>query len=120
MPTTELSRRTFLGMTAALPFAVSNALKGAKNVPVGLELYSEQEDTGVPLAAVPEDRREVAVDHNLRSEDDARSLAADLVIFAGALAKGLRTADLKSDGQKVIGTRPMGDAILGELDRLAG
>jgi 3-isopropylmalate dehydrogenase len=48
--------------------------------------------------------------------------AADLVeqAIAGALAQGLRTADLKSDGSKVVGTRPMGDAILGELERLAG
>jgi 3-isopropylmalate dehydrogenase len=47
--------------------------------------------------------------------------AAELVekAIAGALAKGLRTADLKSDGAKVVGTRPMSDAILGELDRLA-
>src|SRR5687767_472373 len=37
----ELSRRSFLGMTAALPLAVSTALRGQKkNVPVGLELYS--------------------------------------------------------------------------------
>ena len=48
--------------------------------------------------------------------------AADLIekAVAGALAKGLRTADLKADGQKVVGTRAMGDAILGELERLAG
>jgi 3-isopropylmalate dehydrogenase len=48
--------------------------------------------------------------------------AADLVekAIAGALAQGLRTADLKSDGHKVVGTRAMCDAILGELDRLAG
>src|SRR6202521_2497720 len=46
--------------------------------------------------------------------------AADLVeqAIAGALAKGLRTGDLKADGQTVVGTRAMGDAILGELDRL--
>jgi sugar phosphate isomerase/epimerase len=40
MITPQLSRRTFLAMTAALPFAATGALKGAKNVPVGLELYS--------------------------------------------------------------------------------
>lgn len=40
MRTPSVSRRTFLGMAAALPFAASSALKGAKNVPVGLELYS--------------------------------------------------------------------------------
>jgi sugar phosphate isomerase/epimerase len=35
----SLSRRAFLGMTAALPFAAAS-LRAAKNVPVGLELYS--------------------------------------------------------------------------------
>ncbi|MEP6914756.1 MAG: sugar phosphate isomerase/epimerase [Acidobacteriota bacterium] len=40
MSTAELSRRSFLGMAAALPFAASSALRAARNVPVGLELYS--------------------------------------------------------------------------------
>ena len=40
MITPQLSRRTFLAMTAALPFAATGALKGGRNVPVGLELYS--------------------------------------------------------------------------------
>ena len=40
MTTSEsLSRRTFLGMTAVLPFAAA-AVAAAKKVPVGLELYS--------------------------------------------------------------------------------
>jgi sugar phosphate isomerase/epimerase len=50
MRTSSLSRRTFLGMTAALPFAVSTALKGQKkNVPVGLELYSVRGDLAKDL-----------------------------------------------------------------------
>ena len=49
MSRTELSRRTFLGMTAALPFAVSTALKGQKNIPVGLELYSVRGDLAKDL-----------------------------------------------------------------------
>jgi sugar phosphate isomerase/epimerase len=41
MATSEsLSRRAFLGMTAALPFAAVSLRAAAKNVPVGLELYS--------------------------------------------------------------------------------
>jgi 3-isopropylmalate dehydrogenase len=46
---------------------------------------------------------------------------ADLLeaAIAAALGKGLRTADIKSDGAKVIGTREMGDAVLGEMERLA-
>jgi sugar phosphate isomerase/epimerase len=49
MSKTELSRRTFLGMTAALPFAVSTALKGQKKIPVGLELYSVRGDLAKDL-----------------------------------------------------------------------
>ena len=40
MSTPDVSRRTFLAMAAAVPFAASAALKAAANVPVGLELYS--------------------------------------------------------------------------------
>ncbi len=40
MPHTDLSRRTFLSMAAALPVAASAALRGARSVPVGLEIYS--------------------------------------------------------------------------------
>lgn len=47
---------------------------------------------------------------------------ADLIeqAIAAALAKGLRTGDIKSDGSTVVGTREMGDAILGEMEKLAG
>jgi sugar phosphate isomerase/epimerase len=38
--TNDLSRRSFLGIAATLPLAASAALKGAANVPIGLELYS--------------------------------------------------------------------------------
>src|SRR5688500_5472107 len=41
MSTRDLSRRAFLSITAAAPFALSSALKGAyQKIPVGLELYS--------------------------------------------------------------------------------
>jgi sugar phosphate isomerase/epimerase len=40
MTTSQLSRRGFLALTAALPFAAGHALKGASKVPVGLEMYS--------------------------------------------------------------------------------
>jgi sugar phosphate isomerase/epimerase len=40
MMASQLSRRGFLALTAALPFAATKALKGARNVPVGLEMYS--------------------------------------------------------------------------------
>ena len=46
---------------------------------------------------------------------------ADLIdaAIAATLAKGLRTADIKSAGSTVVGTREMGEAILGELEKLA-
>jgi 3-isopropylmalate dehydrogenase len=47
---------------------------------------------------------------------------ADLIdkAIAAALAKGLRTGDIASPGQKTIGTAEMGDAILAEMEKLAG
>src|SRR5579883_1417621 len=46
---------------------------------------------------------------------------ADLIdqAIAATLAKGLRTADIKSDGAKVVGTTEMGAAILSEMAALA-
>src|SRR4029453_8318018 len=40
MRTHDLSRRAFLGATAAAPLAFPTALRGARDGPVGLELYS--------------------------------------------------------------------------------
>jgi 3-isopropylmalate dehydrogenase len=50
-----------------------------------------------------------------------RGAEADLIekAIAATLDKGLRTADIKSEGCKLVGTREMGDAILGEVERLA-
>ncbi len=46
---------------------------------------------------------------------------ADLIdqAIAAALAKGLRTADIKSEGTQVVGTAEMGTAIIDEMQRLA-
>jgi 3-isopropylmalate dehydrogenase len=46
---------------------------------------------------------------------------ADLVdrAIAAALAKGLRTGDIKSEGTTVVGTAEMGGAILSEMEKLA-
>ena len=46
---------------------------------------------------------------------------ADLIdkAIVGALDKGLRTADIKSEGTKVVGTSEMGDAIIAEMAKLA-
>src|SRR5213595_361541 len=45
---------------------------------------------------------------------------ADMIdkAIAAALAKGLRTADIKSDGTKLVGTTEMGDAIIAEMEKL--
>jgi 3-isopropylmalate dehydrogenase len=39
--------------------------------------------------------------------------------IAAALAKGLRTADIASPGDKTVGTAAMGDAIIAEMEKLA-
>jgi 3-isopropylmalate dehydrogenase len=46
---------------------------------------------------------------------------ADLIdqAIAAALAKGLRTADIKSAGAQIVSTAQMGDAIIGEIEKLA-
>jgi 3-isopropylmalate dehydrogenase len=46
---------------------------------------------------------------------------ADLIdqAIAATLAKGLRTADIKSAGAKLVSTSEMGGAIIGEMDALA-
>jgi 3-isopropylmalate dehydrogenase len=46
---------------------------------------------------------------------------ADLVdqAIAAALAAGLRTHDIASEGMTVVGSAEMGTAVLRELDRLA-
>jgi 3-isopropylmalate dehydrogenase len=46
---------------------------------------------------------------------------ADLLeqAIAAALAKGLRTADIKSEGSKVVSTAEMGDAVIAEMAKLA-
>ena len=46
---------------------------------------------------------------------------ADLIeqAIAAALAQGLRTADIRSEGCKLVGTAAMGDAIVAEMERIA-
>jgi 3-isopropylmalate dehydrogenase len=46
---------------------------------------------------------------------------ADMIdqAIAAALARGLRTGDVKSEGSTVVGTAQMGDAIIAEMDKLA-
>ena len=39
--------------------------------------------------------------------------------IAATLARGLRTADIKSEGSTVVSTAAMGEAVVGELERIA-
>jgi len=47
---------------------------------------------------------------------------ADLIdqAIAAALDKGLRTGDIASPGTTVVGTAQMGEAIVAEMEKLAG
>jgi 3-isopropylmalate dehydrogenase len=38
--------------------------------------------------------------------------------IAAALARGLRTVDIKSEGSTIVSTAEMGEAVVGELERL--
>ena len=66
----------FLGTNDADQLALYRGLP--YDLPFGIELYSEQATSDVSLQALPETRREVAINHELRSQDDARSLLEDL------------------------------------------
>jgi protein phosphatase len=80
-------------------------------LPFGIELYSVQEASAVPLRALPQSRREVATNHELRSEDDARSLLEDL---EGAAVTAPPRGDRGGKGKGNDGGTPDGG---GEGDR---
>ena len=48
------------------------------DLPSGISLYEEELSTPVQLTSLPPDRRDEATNHELRSEDDAKSLIEDL------------------------------------------
>jgi protein phosphatase len=48
------------------------------DLPLGIELYDEVYSAPVRVASLPDDRRGSAIDHELRSRDDAVSLLEDL------------------------------------------
>jgi protein phosphatase len=47
-------------------------------LPLGIDLYSEQLSIGVPASSLSPERQEVVTEHKLRSEDDARDIVADI------------------------------------------
>src|SRR5215210_6153545 len=48
------------------------------DLPLGLDLYSRYQGSGVTLQSVPASRRETFTDHKLRSKDDAENLVIQL------------------------------------------
>lgn len=61
-------------------------------LPLGLDLYSESFSSPVRVESLPEDRREAATDHELRSRDDAVDLLFDLQRAAEEQAAAERPA----------------------------
>ncbi len=47
-------------------------------LPAGLDLYSINYVSGVPVEEVPQERRRTLLDHQLRSRDDAADLVREL------------------------------------------
>jgi 3-isopropylmalate dehydrogenase len=57
----------------------------------------------------------MALRYSLTMAKEADQIEAAI---AAALAQGLRTADIKSEGAKIVTTAEMGDAIIGEMKEL--
>jgi protein phosphatase len=64
----------FIGVDPAAGQAVTIYRGLPYELPFGVDLYEQWFTSGVPLSAVPEDRREKLLDHQLRSRDDAEDL----------------------------------------------
>jgi 3-isopropylmalate dehydrogenase len=58
----------------------------------------------------------MALRYSFNMNEEADRLDAAI---AAVLDKGLRTADIKSEGAKIVSTSEMGAAIVGEMERLA-
>jgi 3-isopropylmalate dehydrogenase len=58
----------------------------------------------------------MAMRYSFNMGEEADRLEAAI---AAALGKGLRTADIKSEGCKIVSTAEMGEAIVGELEKLS-
>ncbi|HZO36856.1 MAG TPA: Stp1/IreP family PP2C-type Ser/Thr phosphatase [Solirubrobacteraceae bacterium] len=66
----------FLGSTPDGSVAVFKGLP--YRMPLGINLYTTEYTTGLTVDQMPAGRRELVVDHKLRSHDDARDLAKQL------------------------------------------
>jgi 3-isopropylmalate dehydrogenase len=67
-----------------------------------------------PIAMIASFAMALRYSFNMTAEPDLIEQA-----IAAALERGLRTADIKSEGATVVGTREMGEAIRGEMEKLA-
>jgi PPM family protein phosphatase len=75
-------------------------------LPFGIELYEEELSTPVQLTSLPPDRRDEATNHELRSEDDAKSLIEDLE--EAAVAPPAQTPPTGGGGGQGGGAKPGG------------
>jgi len=66
-----------------------------------------------PIAMLASFAMAMRYSFNMAKEADKLEAA-----IAAALGKGLRTADIKSEGCKIVSTAEMGEAIVGELEKL--
>src|SRR5437870_5862231 len=66
-----------------------------------------------PIAMIASFAMALRYSFNMGKEADLLDQA-----IAAALANGLRTADIKSEGCKIVSTREMGEAIVGEMEKL--
>ena len=78
------------------------------------EARSAGEGVANPIAMLASFGMALRYSFNMGREADLLEQA-----IAAALAGGLRTADIKTEGGKTVGTEQMGNAILAEIDRLA-
>jgi len=67
-----------------------------------------------PIAMLASFAMAMRYSFNMAKEADKLEAA-----IAAALGKGLRTADIKSEGCKIVSTAEMGEAIVGDLDKLS-
>jgi 3-isopropylmalate dehydrogenase len=67
-----------------------------------------------PLAMIASFGMALRYSFNMGKEADLLETA-----IAATLAKGLRTADIKSEGAKIVSTSEMGEAVVGELEKLS-
>ncbi len=90
------------------------------DMPLDLELYSEVTSTPTLVASLPEDRRDEATGHDLRSRDDAVSLLNDLQRAAASAAQEESTQSTDDDSGTQDTQSQQGDASKDRKQRSQG